>query len=75
MMGFVQVLGQSYYCSVRVGFSKLLEKTYKICIYTLKKKRSARDLLDVYAFFFLIFLYKGIYCGYSFELHLQVDAI
>ena len=25
--------------------------------------------------FFLIFLYKGICCGYSFELHRQVDAI
>ena len=26
-------------------------------------------------FFFSDFLYKGIYCGYSFELHRQVDAI
>ena len=25
--------------------------------------------------FFSDFLYKGIYCGYSFELHQQVDAI
>ena len=43
----------------------------------LKKKRSEKDLSDDdYAiFFFLIFLYKGICCGYSFELHRQVDAI
>ena len=35
------------------------------------KKRSAKDLFDgVYAiFFFSDFLYKGICCGYSFELH------
>ena len=26
-------------------------------------------------FFFPDFLYKSIYCGYSFELHRQVDAI
>ena len=25
--------------------------------------------------FFSDFLYKGIFCGYSFELHRQVDAI
>ena len=30
---------------------------------------------DVYAIFFSDFLYKIIYCGYSFELHRQVDAI
>ena len=42
----------------------------------LKKKRSEKDLSDDdYAIFFLIFLYKGICCGYSFELHRQVDAI
>ena len=29
---------------------------------------------DVYAIFFSDFLYKSIYCGYSFELHRQVDA-
>ena len=28
----------------------------------------------VFFFFFLIFLYKGILCGYSFALHWQVDA-
>ena len=30
---------------------------------------------DNYAFFFSNFIYKGICCGYSFELHRQVDAI
>ena len=41
------------------------------------KKRSAKDLFDdVYAKIFLSdFLHKSICCGYSFELHRQVDAI
>ena len=44
------------------------------------KKRSAKDLLnDVYAMFMFLcfsdFLYKSICCGYSLELHQQVDAI
>ena len=48
-----------------------------------KKKRSAKDssndayavLLYCFFFFFSDFLYKSICCGYSFELHRQVDAI
>ena len=64
---------------MRLGFLKLLENTCgKICICLLKgtlKKRSAKNLLDdVYAIF-SEFLYKSICCGYSFELHRQVDAI
>ena len=45
------------------------------------KQRSAKDLCnDAYAMFLCVcflpdFLYKSIYCGYSFELHRQVDAI
>ena len=39
-------------------------------------KRSEKDLFDDdYMIFFSDFLYKGICCGYSFELHRQVDAI
>ena len=43
-------------------------------------KRSAKDLSnDAYAMFLWVcfseFLYKSICCGYSFELHWQVDAI
>ena len=30
---------------------------------------------DDYAIFFPDFLHKGIFCGYSFELHRQVDAV
>ena len=41
-----------------------------------KKKRSEKNLFDDdYAIFFSDFLYKGICCGYAFELHRQVDAI
>ena len=42
------------------------------------KQRSVKDLSnDAYCvfFFFSDFLYKSICCGYSFELHQQVDAI
>ena len=61
-------------------FSKLLGTLIggKICIYLLRilyKKRSEKDLFDDYAIFFLIFFLKGICCGYSFELHQQVNAI
>ena len=39
-------------------------------LYTIK--RSEKDLFDDdYAIFFSDFLYKGICCGYSFELHRQ----
>ena len=46
--------------------------------YTIKgtfKKKSEKDVFDDYANFCLIVLKKGICCGYSFELHRQVDAI
>ena len=45
------------------------------------KQSSAKDLSnDNYVMFFFVFyfsdfLYKSICCGYSFELHQQVDAI
>ena len=39
------------------------------------KKRSEKNLFDDDYAIFSDFLYKGIYCGYSFELHQQVDAI
>ena len=32
-------------------------------------------LMRFFCVFFSEFLYKSIYCGYSFELHQQVDAI
>ena len=49
-------------------------KTKKKCLinkYTIK--RSEKDLFDDdYAIFFSDCLYKGICCGYSFELHRQM---
>ena len=39
------------------------------------QKRSEKDLFDDDYAIFSDFLYKGICCGYSFELHRQVDAI
>ena len=63
------------------GFSKLLGtlSCVKICINLLwvhyKKKDQKRTFDDDYAIFFPDFLHKGICCGYSFELHRQVDAI
>ena len=39
------------------------------------KKRSEKDLFDDYYAIFSDFLYKGICCGCSFELHRLVDAI
>ena len=68
------------YRTVRSGFSKLLGTLScdKICIYLLrihyKKIRKGLTwwwLCD----FFSDFLFKSICCGYSFELHRQVDAI
>ena len=38
-------------------------------------KRSEKDLFDDNYAIFSDFHYKGICCGYSFELHQQVDAI
>ena len=54
-------------------------KVYSICLLRLhikkKKKKSAKDLFDDVYPLFSNFLYKSICCGYSFELHGQVEAI
>ena len=42
---------------------------------TLLKKGQKRPCLMIIMRFFSNFIYKGICCGYSFELHRQVDAI
>ena len=65
---------------MRLGFSKLLGTLIcgKICIYLLRihyKKDQKKDLFDDDYVIVSDFLYKGICCGYSFELHRQVDAI
>ena len=69
---------------MRLGISKLLGTRIcgKICIY-LPRKHYKKDqkrmylmmIMRVFLFVFFYFLYKGICCGYSFELHRQVDAI
>ena len=72
---------QPNYRTVHLCFSELLGtlSCVKICINLLTlhyKKKSEKDLFDDdYAIFFPDFLHKGICCGYSFELHQQVDAI
>ena len=68
------------YCTVRLGFSKLLGTLIcgKICIYLLRihyKKDQKKDFFDDDYVIVSDFLYKGICCGHSFELHRQVDAI
>ena len=71
------------YRTVRLSFSKLLGTLTcdKICIYLLRihyKKMRKGHLMMIMRFFFpdfLYFLFKSICCGYSFELHRQVDAI
>ena len=68
------------YRTVRLGFSKLLGTLIcgKICIYLLRihyKKDQKKDLFDDDYVIVSDFLYKGICCGHSFELHRQVDAI
>ena len=70
------------YRTVRLGFSKLLGTLIcgKICIYLLRihyiKKKIRKGLIWWWLCdFFSDFLYKGICCGYSFELHRHVDAI
>ena len=68
------------YRTVRLGFSKLLGTLIygKICIYLLRihyKKDQKNDLFDDDYVIVSEFLYKGICCGHSFELHRQVDAI
>ena len=66
--------------TVRLGFSKLLGTLIwgKICIYPLRihyKKDQKKDLFDDDYVIVSDFLYTGICCGHSFELHRQVDAI
>ena len=67
------------YHTVHLGFSKLLGTLIcgKICFYLLrihyKKDMKKTYLMMIMRFF--DFLYKGICCGYSSELHRQVDAI
>ena len=64
---------------MHLGFSKLLRTLScgKICIYLLRVhlKKSESDIFDDEYAIFTDFLYKGICCGYSFELHRQVNAI
>ena len=43
--------------------------------YTLKKDQQMSYLMIFMQFFSSDFLYKSTCCGYSFELHQQVDAI
>ena len=71
---------QPNYRTVRLGFSKLLGTLIcgKICIYLLRihyKKDQKKDLFDDDYVIVSDFLYKGICCGHSFELHRQVNAI
>ena len=74
------------YRTMGLGFSKLLGKLMVKYVSTYTKgtlkKLSAKDLSnDAYGmflcccFFFSDCLFKSICCGYSFELHQQVDAI
>ena len=67
------------YRTVRLGFSNLDTLICgQICIYLLRlhyKKDQKRTYLMMTMRFFSDFLYKGICCGYSFELHRLVDAI
>ena len=70
---------------MHLGFSKLLGKLVVKYVSTYTKgtlkQRSVKDLSnDAYAvllfsFFFSDFLDKSMCCGYSFELHQQVDAV
>ena len=69
---------------MHLGFTKLLGNLAVKYVSTYTKdtleKRSAKDLSDdAYAMFLCVFfsdfLFKSICCGYSFELHRQVDAI
>ena len=78
----------SNYRTVRLSISKILGKLVVKYVPTYNKstlKKSAKDLSnDAYAMFFFFFfffvfvsdfLHKSIFCGYSFELYQQVDAI
>ena len=62
------------YHTVHLAFSKLLGTLIcgKICIYLLRihyKKDQKKDLFDDDYVIVSDFLYKGICCGHSFELH------
>ena len=69
------------YHTGRLGFSKLLGALIsgKISIYLPVLRIPCKDQEKTYLMmimrFFSDFLYKGICCGYSFELHRQVNAI
>ena len=62
---------------MQLGFSKLLRKLVKyVSIYTKGTlKQDQRKTCLMILMQFSDFLYKSICCGYSFELHRQVDAI
>ena len=64
---------------MHLGFSKLLGTLIygRICIYLprIHYKKDQKKTFDDDYVMFSYFLYKGICCGYSFELHRQVDAI
>ena len=67
------------YRTVHLGFSKLLGTLIcgKICIYLLRihyKKDQKKDLFDDDYVIVSDFLYKGICCGHSFELHRQMSS-
>ena len=67
------------YRTVRLGFSNLQDTHLLSNMYLSTKdtllKRSEKDLFNDDSAIFSDFLYKGICCGYSFELHRLVDAI
>ena len=70
------------YRTVHSGFSKLVRtlicgKICTFCIYLLRihYKKIRKELIWWWLCHFFWFSYKGICCGYSFELHRQVDAI
>ena len=65
---------------MRLGFSKLLGtfSCGKMCIYLLRVhyKKDQKKTFDFnYAVFFSLIFFIKTCCGYSFELHRQVDAI
>ena len=73
-----------YYHTVRLGFSKLLGNLWqnmtssilRVHLNKIQWRTYQMMLMRCYCvFFFSDFLNKSICCGYSFELHRQVDAI
>ena len=63
------------YRTVCLGFSKLLGKYVSTYTKGTLKKDQRKICLMILMQFFSDFLYKSVCCGYSFELHQQVDAI